>query len=223
MCSWAGHAEHLAHKFNHVEKASSKPLLPGGSPLLCPTSPSLLQVYGKNTVFDADRLIDLLVAFESFTESAKSARGNLDLDPDYASAVLALPGAPSSAAALATSTVASGNGSSSPSLLPLPAGFPLPAGLGSMGPLAGAAAPLLSLGPVAGLLGAGGTVGDDSDARTREALRYWGQPGVLLLGFEMHARRSYCAVGYCSEEVAVGPCKQDFTCALGLAALLNHP
>lgn len=46
-----------------------------------PCCPSLLQVYGRNTVFDADRLIDLLVAFESFTEAAKSARGSLDLDP----------------------------------------------------------------------------------------------------------------------------------------------
>lgn len=37
-------------------------------------------VYGKTGVFDADRLIDLLDAFETFTESSRSARGQLDLE-----------------------------------------------------------------------------------------------------------------------------------------------
>jgi hypothetical protein len=35
-------------------------------------------VYGKERVFDADRLIDLLNAFESFTVAAGSARGDMD-------------------------------------------------------------------------------------------------------------------------------------------------
>lgn len=37
------------------------------------------QVYGRDTVFDADRLIDLLDAFETFTEASRSARGDMDL------------------------------------------------------------------------------------------------------------------------------------------------
>ena len=37
-------------------------------------------VYGKAGIFDADRLIDLLDAFEAFTEASRSARGQLDLD-----------------------------------------------------------------------------------------------------------------------------------------------
>lgn len=39
-------------------------------------------MYGRNTVFDADRLIDLLDAFETFTEASRSARGDMDLDVD---------------------------------------------------------------------------------------------------------------------------------------------
>ncbi len=37
-------------------------------------------VYGKSGVFDADRLIDLLNAFESFSVASRSARGDLTLD-----------------------------------------------------------------------------------------------------------------------------------------------
>jgi hypothetical protein len=37
-------------------------------------------VYGKESVFDADRLIDLLNAFESFSVAATSARGELSLE-----------------------------------------------------------------------------------------------------------------------------------------------
>jgi len=39
-------------------------------------SPS--QIYGKDDVFDVERLIDLLSAFETFREASQSARGNLD-------------------------------------------------------------------------------------------------------------------------------------------------
>ena len=42
------------------------------------TSMTLGQVYGKNKVFDADRLIDLLQAFEVFSEAAAQGQGNLD-------------------------------------------------------------------------------------------------------------------------------------------------
>lgn len=41
-------------------------------------------VYGKEKVFDADRLIDLLNAFESFTVAASSARGTMDDAPQVA-------------------------------------------------------------------------------------------------------------------------------------------
>jgi hypothetical protein len=37
-------------------------------------------VYGKESVFDADRLIDLLNAFESFSVAATSARGEMSLE-----------------------------------------------------------------------------------------------------------------------------------------------
>lgn len=35
-------------------------------------------IYGKGKVFDADRLIDLLQAFETFASNSKTARGNMD-------------------------------------------------------------------------------------------------------------------------------------------------
>eukprot|EP01025_Chloroclados_australasicus_P040545 TRINITY_DN423_c0_g2_i11.p2 TRINITY_DN423_c0_g2~~TRINITY_DN423_c0_g2_i11.p2 ORF type:complete len:776 (+),score=103.02 TRINITY_DN423_c0_g2_i11:149-2329(+) len=41
-------------------------------------------VYGKNSVFDADRLIDLLSAFETFKVASSSARGEMDLQTAYA-------------------------------------------------------------------------------------------------------------------------------------------
>ena len=37
-----------------------------------------LQIYGKENVFDVERLIDLLGAFETFREASQSARGDLD-------------------------------------------------------------------------------------------------------------------------------------------------
>lgn len=36
------------------------------------------QIYGKDDVFDVERLIDLLSAFESFREASQSARGDMD-------------------------------------------------------------------------------------------------------------------------------------------------
>lgn len=35
-------------------------------------------MYGKNKVFDADRLIDLLQAFEVFSEASQQGQGGLD-------------------------------------------------------------------------------------------------------------------------------------------------
>lgn len=43
-------------------------------------------VYGQRDTFDAERIIDLLDAFETFTEASRSARGNLDL-PEVISAL----------------------------------------------------------------------------------------------------------------------------------------
>lgn len=45
-------------------------------------APCVLQIYGKEDTFDADRLIDLLGAFETFREASQSARGNMDGDGD---------------------------------------------------------------------------------------------------------------------------------------------
>jgi aarF domain-containing kinase len=115
-------------------------------------------VYGKSGVFDADRLIDLLDAFESFTEASRSARGDLDLPLDV------VPAPPAAANPWATQLG---------QLLPFPGsaaaggGFPalptpLAAGVGLM------TAPLLALSTI----GAGPALVDDDDARTREALKF---------------------------------------------------
>lgn len=49
--------------------------------LPCYHSSDRYMVYGKEKVFDADRLIDLLNAFETFTVAASSARGDMDNVP----------------------------------------------------------------------------------------------------------------------------------------------
>jgi len=55
----------------------------------------LLQVYGKDSVFDADRLIDLLAAFEDFAVASKSSRGDLDVGPPRPGSSFSLPQTPS--------------------------------------------------------------------------------------------------------------------------------
>jgi hypothetical protein len=62
-------------------------------------------VYGKEGMFDADRLIDLLNAFESFTVASTSAIGDLDLQQ--------LKQRQSSALAASTSSSSSSSSSSS--------------------------------------------------------------------------------------------------------------
>ena len=54
----------------------------------------LLQVYGKDSVFDADRLIDLLAAFEDFSVASKSARGDMDVAPPRPGSSFTLPQTP---------------------------------------------------------------------------------------------------------------------------------
>jgi hypothetical protein len=84
-------------------------------------------VYGKEKVFDADRLIDLLNAFESFTVAAGSARGEMDSLPS---------GSPHSAADGSNGGNAwqqqNGGGAWNPfgSLIPAPLTAPLAALLG---------------------------------------------------------------------------------------------
>ena len=64
------------------------------SPCLLNTVGCCLQVYGKNSVFDADRLIDLLAAFEDFAVASKSARGDMDVAPPRPGASFTLPPVP---------------------------------------------------------------------------------------------------------------------------------
>lgn len=59
-----------------------------------PTCGRCLQVYGKDAVFDADRLIDLLTAFEDFSVASRSARGEMDVPPPRPGSVFRLPHVP---------------------------------------------------------------------------------------------------------------------------------
>lgn len=52
-------------------------------------------VYGKDSVFDADRLIDLLAAFEDFAVASKSSRGDMDVGPPRPGSSFSLPQPPS--------------------------------------------------------------------------------------------------------------------------------
>lgn len=104
-------------------------------------------VYGKSSTFDADRLIDLLDAFETFSDNSKSARGSLDLNEN-----VDIPARGS-------------NRQSIPSLFPFP--FPganevITAGAGLL------TAPLVALNSL-NFRGADTT---DEDVRTREALKF---------------------------------------------------
>ncbi|GBF99091.1 hypothetical protein Rsub_11900 [Raphidocelis subcapitata] len=115
--------------------------------LLTDSSPRLqdalrYMVYGKEKVFDADRLIDLLNAFESFTVAANSARGEMD-----GVAASGGGGGPGQQQQQQRAGVAGGGGAGAPwgvpgpfgGLFPSPLGAPLAALLGGGGD--GAAAP----------------------------------------------------------------------------------
>ena len=86
-------------------------------------------VYGKGTTFDADRVIDLLEALETYAAASRTAMG--DGAPDGGEKDAAQDDRTSSGAA-ATSSQGSGQGGSlvpalaSAPTLPLPGGFPLP-------------------------------------------------------------------------------------------------
>lgn len=105
-------------------------------------------VYGKSSTFDADRLIDLLDAFETFSDNSKSARGSLDLNENV--------DIPASRSNIRTPI---------PSLFPIP--FPgsdelITAGAGLL------TAPLVAMNS----LRFSGVDTTDDDVRTREALKF---------------------------------------------------
>lgn len=108
-------------------------------------------VYGKSSTFDADRLIDLLDAFETFSDNSKSARGSLDLNENV--------DIPASRSNIRTP------------IPPIPSLFPIPfpgsdelitAGAGLL------TAPLVAMNSIR----FGGVDTTDDDVRTREALKF---------------------------------------------------
>ncbi|MEW5317018.1 MAG: hypothetical protein WDW38_008351 [Sanguina aurantia] len=161
----------------------SKRLLTDDSPRL--RAALRYMVYGKEGVFDADRLIDLLMAFETFVGASKTARGDMDKDqPKPAS---------SSPAPVAAST----------SPFPFPFPFPIPAFLSGI-PLpfpfpapafssltgAPAATPAMLSTPLmagAGLSGqAGSSRANASSEGAREALKFIFSPqGAFFREFIM--------------------------------------
>lgn len=139
-------------------------------------------MYGRETVFDADRLIDLLDAFETFSEASRSARGDLDLTEDPLSQAAQARALAAAAVAGRTSTVPDGGAGAAstsgrpPLPLPFPGGFPGGAPWSAAGQLAGAltgmaAAPLGALAPGGAARRSVLASMDLEDARTREALR----------------------------------------------------
>jgi len=135
--------------------------------LLTDDSPRLREalrymVYGKSSTFDADRLIDLLEAFETFSDNSKSARGSLDLPQS----VFDVSPSGSNASANANST-----NFPFPFPFPFPGGFPMPTGNG--GDLITAGAGLLTAPLVAmNSFSIGGVDSTNEDLRTSEALKF---------------------------------------------------
>ncbi len=135
--------------------------------LLTDDSPRLREalrymVYGKSSTFDADRLIDLLEAFETFSDNSKSARGSLDLPQS----VFDVSPSGSNASANANRT-----NFPFPFPFPFPGGFPMPTGNG--GDLITAGAGLLTAPLVAmNSFSIGGVDSTNEDLRTSEALKF---------------------------------------------------
>jgi aarF domain-containing kinase len=144
-------------------------------------------VYGKNSVFDADRLIDLLDAFETFTEASKSARGDLDLNLDVVpsssssggggviNGVLTRSAGISSSLNNSLSTIF-GNGNGGGGFSPLFSPETLasnPAGALLAAPLAFALAPAAFATSIINNNSNGSfSMGETGDIRTREALKF---------------------------------------------------
>ena len=120
-------------------------------------------VYGKSSTFNADRLIDLLDAFETFSDNSKSARGSLDLNENVDGV--------SGASVVPAGGVTNRNTFPFPLPFPLPSGFPMPTGNG--GDLITAGAGLLTAPLVAmNSFSIGGVDSTNEDARTSEALKF---------------------------------------------------
>lgn len=132
-------------------------------------------VYGKAGIFDADRLIDLLNAFESFTVASQSSRGDMDQQ------LLAEEQASARRQAAAAAASSNGGGSSSsngvgifgPQLIPqLPLPLPAGAAFGDGVSMAQAAASSVGLfGLPANRFDLRQQMTLDSQGRLREALR----------------------------------------------------
>lgn len=131
-------------------------------------------VYGKAGIFDADRLIDLLNAFESFTVASQSSRG--DMDQQLLAEEQASARRQAAAAAGSSGGGSGGVGIFGQQLIPqLPQlGLPLPAGaaFGDGVPMAQAAANGVGLfGLPANRFDLRQQMTLDSQGRLREALR----------------------------------------------------
>ncbi|WIA14252.1 hypothetical protein OEZ85_002788 [Tetradesmus obliquus] len=131
-------------------------------------------VYGKQGIFDADRLIDLLNAFESFAVASQSSRGDMDQEVAAAAAAAARNGSSSSSR---NGPFGGGVGIFGPQLIPqlpqLPLPLPVPGAAFGDGTVAVAGAPGI------GLFGLPANRFDlrqqstlDSQGRLREALRF---------------------------------------------------
>jgi aarF domain-containing kinase len=133
-------------------------------------------VYGKQGIFDADRLIDLLNAFESFTVASQSSRGDMDQQLLAEEQASARRQAAAAAAASSSDGGASSNGVGifGPGQLIPQLSLPLPAGaaFGDGASMAQAAASGVGLfGLPANRFDLRQQITLDSQGRLREALR----------------------------------------------------
>lgn len=131
-------------------------------------------VYGKQGIFDADRLIDLLNAFESFAVASQSSRGDMDQEQEQAvAAASSSNGNGSRSSSSSVSPFGGGVGIFGPQLIPqLQLPLPLPGAVFGDGAVAAVG------GPGVGLFGLPANRFDlrqqstlDSQGRLREALR----------------------------------------------------
>jgi aarF domain-containing kinase len=129
-------------------------------------------VYGKQGIFDADRLIDLLNAFESFAVASQSSRG--DMDQEAAAAAAAHNGNGRTSSSSSNGPFGGGIGIFGPQLIPQLPQLPLPVPGAAFGDGTVAAAGM----PGIGLFGLPANRFDlrqqstlDSQGRLREALR----------------------------------------------------
>lgn len=70
-CLRCGERARALHAWRLPPRLLAAPLTDAHPPHNCPCPRNCPQVYGRDTVFDADRLIDLLDAFETFTEASR--------------------------------------------------------------------------------------------------------------------------------------------------------